>query len=197
MTCRRATCRWPDVGRRDIEAALRGAVEEVDSALLAAARAPGPAGAPPDPDRTLPDGTTAAWALLWGRELLVAWLGDSRAVLCRWASPSVDKGTAPCQHDAPAGHDASEMAWDHAGCSQQGTAMAAECESGRCRADPDSRATPCMWGPARGRRLAAVALTEDHSPARPDERARILAAGGTVTPVSDGARQHDEHTRCA
>ena len=165
-------------------------MEEVDAALLAAARAPGPGGTPLDPDRTLPDGTTAAWALLWGRELLVAWLGDSRAVLCRWSSPSVDRGTAACQHDAPAG-------WGNAACSQQGTAMAADSESVRCRADPTSSATPCMWGAARDRRLAAVALTEDHSPARPDERARILAAGGTVSSSSDGARQHDGHTRCA
>lgn len=170
----------------------------MDAALLAAARAPGFDGAPPDPDKTLsdpnkalPDGTTAAWALLWGRELLVAWLGDSRAVLCRWASPLVDKGTAACQHDTPAGCNMSAGAWDHAGCSQQGTAMAAESRSGRRRADPAASATPSVLGAARGRRLAAVALTQDHSPARLDERARILAAGGNVSPVSDGALQHD------
>ena len=196
-TRRRALCRWPDIGRHEIEAALRGAVEEVDAALLAAGRAPGLDGAPPDPDKTLPDGTTAAWALLWGRELLVAWLGDSRAVLCRWTNPPVDKSEAPCEHDAPAGCDMSAVAWDGAGRSQQGTAMAAESESGHSRTDRNARAAPCMWGAARGWRLAAVALTEDHSPARPDERARILAAGGTVSPVFDGALQHVRHRRCA
>ena len=137
----------------------------MDAALLAVARAPGPDGTPPDPEKTLPDGTTAVWALLWGRELLAAWLGDSRAVLCRWAGP-----------EAPAGSGGSAVPWDDAGYNQQTAATAAESESGRCR----GRA-------AQGERLAAVALTVDHSPARADERARILAAGGTVGPVSDGA----------
>ncbi|KAK9827406.1 hypothetical protein WJX81_008695 [Elliptochloris bilobata] len=114
--------RWPDVDRSDVEAALRGAVAEADAALLAAARSA-------DPENPLPDGTTAAWALLQGRDLLAAWLGDSSAVLCRWA------GSAP-----------------------------------------------------EGGQLAAVALTTDHSPGRPDERARILAAGGTVTTSPDGSR---------
>ena len=68
--------RWPDVSRSDITAALRWAVAEADAALLAAAGAAG--------GDALPDGTTAAVVLLRRAELLVAWLGDSRAVLCRW-----------------------------------------------------------------------------------------------------------------
>lgn len=55
-----------------------------------------------------------------------------------------------------------------------------------------------MWTPALTcaapaqdpacRRLTAIALTDDHSPGRADERARILAAGGTVSAAPHGAR---------
>ncbi len=79
--------------------ALRCAVAEADAAALAAARGAGGApGAAP-----LPDGTTAVWGLLWRHALLVAWLGDSRAVLCRWA-PCAAHASADHAHDG-AHHD--------------------------------------------------------------------------------------------
>ena len=60
--------------------------------------------------------------------------------------------------------------------------------------DPTLDLSDVMCGPMQDtgpacRRLTAVALTEDHSPVRPDERARILAAGGTVSAAPDGARR--------
>jgi hypothetical protein len=94
---RRPAGRWPDVRGSDVEAALRSAVAEADAAVLAAARggAGGAPGAAP-----LPDGTTAVWGLLWRRALLVAWLGDSRAVLCRWAPCAADHGADPAHNGA-------------------------------------------------------------------------------------------------
>jgi len=46
----------------------------------------------------------------------------------------------------------------------------------------DSRAMLCTveHSGSGGGRVQAVVLTEDHSPGAPEERARILAAGGTM-----------------
>lgn len=182
------------MGRGDIEAALQSAVADADAALLASARA-GDAATHPEPalwganpnvksESALPDGTTAAWALIWRRELLVAWLGDSRVVLCRWegaSNPVPDPGI-PCT--AGGSKPGERVGSSCTSCAGQHNPEPVQSNRPGGAATADSSSAPGKIG---SKRLRAVALTEDHSPGRPDERARILAAGGSVSTALNDA----------
>lgn len=186
--------RLSEVGRGDIEAALQGAVADTDAALLASACADD-AAAHPEPtqwgakpnvksESALPDGTTAAWALIWRHELLVAWLGDSRVVLCRWegASHPVSNPGTPCT--AEGSRPGARAGSSCTGCAGRHSPEPVQSNRPGGAATADSSPAP---GKSGSRRLTAVALTEDHSPGSPGERARILAAGGSVSTARYGA----------
>ena len=115
--------------------------------------APVPAVSTPSPSRQRApprdDGCTAAVALVLGDErLLVAHVGDSRAVLVEPASSSDDDETRK----------------KRGGGSGSGGKKSGEHSSSTATLPP----------------FTARALSTDHKPNRPDERARIEAAGGAV-----------------
>lgn len=122
---------------------LVAACRDLNAQLTAALRAQG-----------REDGSTAVFALVAGSQLLVANVGNSRAVLC----------SAPPVHAASGG-------------------------GGGAAADPETRSSSAGSGGSGSRGalgddlaplLVAEQLTSDHTPARSDEAARVVAAGGTV-----------------
>ncbi len=103
-----------------METAVHTSIQNVDDAVFKSS------------EQQTSSGTTAVFALAFHQQMLLAHLGDSKAVLC--------------QHV------------------QQGSALK--------QADKLN--------------LRAVPLTIDHSPDRPDERARIVAADGTISTATAG-----------
>ncbi len=106
--------------RSALETAVHTSVQKVDDAVLKSS------------EQQTSSGTTAVLALAFHQQILLAHLGDSKAVLCQ----HVQQCYAVKQADKP--------------------------------------------------NLRAVPLTIDHSPDRPDERARIDAAGGTISIATVG-----------
>jgi serine/threonine protein phosphatase PrpC len=123
--------------RSALETAVHTSVQNVDAAVLKSS----------DQQQT-GSGTTAVFALAFHQQILLAHLGDSRAVLCQ-------------QQSRPHPTSATHPAGQHV---QQGSAIKQ----------------------ADNLDLRAVPLTIDHSPDRPDERARIAAAGGTISTATAG-----------
>ena len=115
---------------------------------------------PPPPD----DGCTATVALVLGDErLLIAHVGDSRAVL-------VEPAAAAAAVDDKKKRDAGDRSPRGRG----GGGKRNEQDANSSSSSPSPPAqTPVPQFTAR-------ALSTDHKPNRPDERARIEAAGGTV-----------------
>ena len=107
---------------------MHTSVQKVDNAVLKSS------------EQQTSSGTTAVFALAFHQQILIAHLGDSKAVLYQ----QVQQGYALKQADKL--------------------------------------------------NLRAVPLTIDHSPDRPDERARIVAAGGTISTATAG--EHPTHTDC-
>ena len=112
-------------------------------------------------------GSTAVLALLANSSLLTAHIGDSQALICQ----------------APWAAQESEMAADDftLQTSPQSTDRAPESSK---RGVP--RLGLAAAGHAPTQPAAVCELTENHSPDRPEEAARIAAAGGFVTPGGPG-----------
>lgn len=108
-----------------METAVRTSVQNVDDAVFKSS------------EQQTGSGTTAVFALAFHQQILLAHLGDSKAVLC--------------QH--------------------------VQLESALRQTDKLN--------------LRAEPLTVDHSPDRPDERARIVAAGGTISTATAGEQPTD------
>ncbi len=119
--------------RSAVEAAVHASVQNVDDAVLKSS------------EQQTSSGTTAVLALAFHQQILLAHLGDSKAMLCQQQSRQ-----HPTSVTNPAGQH---------GCAPE-------------QADKLN--------------LRAVPLTIDHSPDRPDERARIVAAGGTISTATAG-----------
>ncbi len=130
--------------RSALETAVHTSVQKVDDAVLKSS------------EQQTSSGTTAVFALAFNQQILLAHLGDSKAILCQQQSR---------QHPTSVTHPA-----------------------GQHRSVPEH---------ADKLNLRAVPLTNDHSPDRPDERARIVAAGGTISTATAGEQPTQTDCRAA
>lgn len=163
------------------------------------------------------DGSTAVFAVLVGRQLVVGNVGNSKAILCTRRNSSSSGSTSSQPSQQAAGHDASHAvqqrnqkasAADGATDSQHSVvdskvvmpypagspaAAAAANNNGQLPAAPiTSSSSSSSKGICSARSatpsdppqhpLTAIPLSSDHTPAREDEAARIIAAGGQVFP---------------
>ena len=112
-------------------------------------------------------GSTAVLALLANRSLLTAHIGDSRALICQapWAVREADISADDFTSETP---PKSTDRAPHS--STPGVPPLGLTAAGHAPTEP----------------AAVRKLTEDHSPDRPGEAARIAAAGGSVTPGGPG-----------
>lgn len=145
------------------EAPLAGSISSGGGDALQPSPPPAAVSTPsPSRQRAPPrdDGCTAAVALVLGDErLLVAHVGDSRAVLVEPASSSASPAAAKDGDRARrGGGGGGKKSEEHAPSSSSPSPLTAT-------------TTPAF---------TARALSTDHKPNRPDERARIEAAGGAV-----------------
>ena len=145
-----------------IEAALTDAFAAVDAAFLEEAELQG-----------LNDGTTAVTAVILPQQVLIGHVGDAKALLCQ--QPTRSSGAYAT--DAPgriSGH-----AHMHGLQQEHHPASGVDSSAGTVGHH--------RLGQVVDHVLQAHVLTKDHWPGRPDEQARLLAAGARVTAASTGS----------
>jgi serine/threonine protein phosphatase PrpC len=140
------------------------------------------------------DGSTAVFAFVAPGQLLVGNVGNSRAVLCR-------RPPDPGIHEDQGGGD--KNGGDEGRCPSNATqpplpppaAPPQQQRSQRDEAQTQLMLLPGAGGARAPRHaardapgLAALPLTRDHVPARPDEAARVAAAGGAVARAARGGK---------
>jgi hypothetical protein len=144
------------------------------------------------------DGSTAVFALMVPGQLLVGNVGNSRAVLCRQPGPygdaggrgrggcgvpAVDEGRCPRNASAPS--------------PRLPPPLSKQEQEQEPRADAQLMLLPTAGRASRRQRaghtgaaptLVPLPLSRDHVPARADEAARVVAAGGTVARAMAGGK---------
>lgn len=142
-----------------VEASYRLRTQHVEAALTNAFKAVDAAFLQQAELDGLSDGTTAVTSIILPQQLLVGHVGDAKALLCQRTN---------CSSEA----NAMEAYDSMSGCAHSHNPKEIARGSDTVGPHRPDQALPL---------LQAHVLTNDHWPGRPDERARLLAAGASIT----------------